>query len=131
MGFDGITRLLFVKCEVTCMSVPTKNLVWVSLWYLPMHFALVTPLSWRILVAAELYSKALIASIFYLSQGPSMLKGNSQVVFYAMWIWLMWMSALYYTQKRQMVVFIQREHLMKLAAREEKDALAKNLLWIL
>lgn len=133
LGFFGIVQAIYLDCGKGCMisSVPMHNLVWVAIWYLPMHAVHVGPITWLSILAVEFYSKLMIFVIFYIYGGMAIFAANSQVLFAFAWLWLTWMAAMYHMYKRQMVIFIQREQLMTMVAREKQQSIARNLLWII
>lgn len=130
--YHGIVRALYLECLEMCMqTLPMQNLVWVAIFYGPMHAVLIVPLTWPSILGCEFYSKACVLAVFYAHGGPELFVQNLQVISLFAWMWLTWLAAVYYMYQRQMVVFIQREQLMAMAAKETQNSISKNLLWTL
>ena len=134
LGYNGIMRQFYAPaCKYGCAtsSFPTQNLVWVIIWYVPMHAWLSFTMTWSMMIAVELYSKAIIVLIFSLHYGADFWHQNVQMILIFSWIFISHLVACYAMHKKQMVAFIQREQLLQLAAEEEKDFIMKNLLYVI
>ena len=132
LEYHAIILTLFYECNKGCMTnVPMHSTIWIAIWYVPMHAAVVVPKAWWAILATDIYSKALLCVLFYVYGGSSVFLENWQVVFNLGLLWAISLTALHFHCSYRMRTFIHRERALILLAKEQHELLHRNLLWAL
>lgn len=113
-----------------------SRVFWYSLIFPMIHIAAIaffavtraTPITYRAIMIIELWAKSLIVVIFCVHGVRELLDTNGWGIFVGVWIWLVWLAALFYSFKQKISTFVQREMLMSMVVNEETELVRRNLL---